>query len=550
MRAAAMMEVQMKLFTVSARITAMVILSCLSLLIIGALGLQTSRSEIRNIERIRSDSLPSVITLAGARQSLTEARVSSYKMLSEDEQGRPATVEAFNKRIATSLDELSQYEKYVADDMDKQMLDKDKASISAYAAFITSQIIPPVAAGQKDEAFRAMKAQGRTLVEEATQSLDQHIEFNKKNVDSFAQDSLNTASTGSTITIVTIVIALILVAALGFQVARETRERLYRLKDFLVHVGDSRDFTGRVRVTRLDELGLMGNALNHLLGRLQESLKAITEHAESVAGASEQLAASSSQVASASNHQSEAASNVAATVEEMTVSINHVGDRAGEAARLAKDSEQRAAQGEQVVQQTADEIHAISETVHLASSLIEALESDARKISGVVAVIKEVADQTNLLALNAAIEAARAGEQGRGFAVVADEVRKLAERTALSTQEIATTIEAMNGSSRNAVSSMHNVVERVSGGVARAQQTSDAIKAIGEASRSTEVTVGEISAAIQEQGSATNNIAVQVERIAQMSEESSSAALETSDAALKLDELAKEMQRITSAYRV
>ncbi|WP_417071192.1 methyl-accepting chemotaxis protein [Niveibacterium terrae] len=540
----------MKLFTVSARITAMVVLSCLSLLVVGILGQQTSRSEIRNIEQIRSDSLPSVITLAEARQSLTEARVSSYKMLGEDDQGRSVTVASFNKRIATALDKLSNYEKYLSDDEDRKLLEKDKASISAYANFIATQVVPPTSSGQKDLAFNAMKGPGRTMVEAATQSLDRHIEYNKKNVDSFAQDSLSTANTGSTVTIVTIVIALLLVAALGFQVARETRERLYRLKDFLVHVADQRDFTGRVRVTRLDELGLMGNAVNHLLGRLQESFKSITEHAESVAGASEQLAASSGQVASASNQQSEAASNVAATVEEMTVSINHVGDRAGEAARLAKDSEQRAAQGEQVVGQTADEIHAISETVHRASSQIEALEADARKISGVVAVIKEVADQTNLLALNAAIEAARAGEQGRGFAVVADEVRKLAERTALSTQEISTTIEAMNGSSRNAVDSMHNVVERVSGGVARAQQTSDAIKAIGEASRNTEVTVGEISDAIQEQGSATNNIAVQVERIAQMSEESSSAARETSDAALKLDGLAKELQRITSAYRV
>ena len=540
----------MNLFTVSARITAMVILSCLSLLVVGALGQQTSRSEINNIEKFRSDSLPSVITLAEARQSLTEARASTWRLILDDEQGRPATLERFNKRIAASLDELSKYEKYVDDDKDRQMLDKDKASISAFAAFVNSEVIPKVSAGQKDEAFAAMKAQGKALAEVVTQSLDQHIEFNKKSADDFTQDSLNTASTGRTITIVTIVVALLLVAALGFHLARETRERLYRLKDFLVHVGDKRDFTGRVRVTRLDEVGLMGNAINQLLGRLQESLKAITEHAESVAGASEQLAASSSQVASASNHQSEAASNVAATVEEMTVSINHVGDRAGEAARLAKESEALAAQGEQVVGQTASDIHAISETVRLASSQIEALEADARKISGVVAVIKEVADQTNLLALNAAIEAARAGEQGRGFAVVADEVRKLAERTALSTQEISTTIAAMGGSSSKAVGSMHQVVEMVSGGVGRAQQTSAAIKEIGEASRSTEVTVGEISAAIQEQGSATNNIAVQVERIAQMSEESSSAARETSDAALQLDELAKEMQRITSAYRV
>ena len=310
------------------------------------------------------------------------------------------------------------------------------------------------------------------------------------------------------------------------------------------------DFTVNAEVIGKDEISEVATAINRLINKLQANLKTIAQGANSVASAASLMATSSNQVATASHEQSESASDMAATVEEMTVSINHVGDRAQEANRISSESGDLAISGEKIINQTVTDIQDIATTVGEAAELIHGLEKHSQEISNVVSVIKEVADQTNLLALNAAIEAARAGEQGRGFAVVADEVRKLAERTAMSTQEISGTIATMRTSASNAVASMEGVVDKVAKGVESAQEASEAIRMMGEGSRSAVGMVEEIATAIREQATATNSIAMQVERIAQMSEESSAAAGNSAETARNLDRLATDMQGVVNTYKL
>ena len=540
----------MKNVTIAHRIILMIGASVLSLLLIGAVGLSVSNDETESIRRVNDESLSGIMKLSEARHAFMQVRVNFLMYgLSSDAAKRQALEERLNAREKKASQLLKDYENLATNDEDRKLLADDVGSLNRFIELVNSKVLPKLR-NHEDDAARDLIEQATVLSTKTQESFDAHMAFKDKQADEVAATAFAGAKQGQTITIGTILAGVIVVCTLGILMLRNIRSSLNQIQSMVNRVESEMDFTVRVKVNKQDEIGQTTSALNRLLDKLQSNLKSISTGAQSVASAASTMATTSKQVATASHQQSEAASNMAATVEEMTVSINHVADRAQEANRISSESGQLATSGERVIGQTAEDIHDIAATVEAAAELINGLEQHSQEISNVVQVIKDVADQTNLLALNAAIEAARAGEQGRGFAVVADEVRKLAERTSASTQEIATTIDSMRISAGNAVSSMQGVVGKVTQGVERAQEANESIKQIGEGSRNAVDMVEEIASAIREQGSATNNIATQVERIAQMSEESSAAAGHSADAADELDRLAIEMQHIVSTYRL
>ncbi|MBZ0132245.1 MAG: methyl-accepting chemotaxis protein [Rhodocyclaceae bacterium] len=309
------------------------------------------------------------------------------------------------------------------------------------------------------------------------------------------------------------------------------------------------DLTADIKVRAGDSSSLIAATRNMQIS-LRKMVADLKQSAEGVAAAAQQLSSSSSQVATATAHQSEAASSMAAAVEEMTVSINHVSDSAREAHSVTAETGDLSQEGNRVIEDTVAEMQHISRTVGEAAGTIQAVGESSQKISSIVQVIKDVADQTNLLALNAAIEAARAGEQGRGFAVVADEVRKLAERTAQATTEISGMIDAVQSSAHAAVGTMQQAVSRVEQGVGMAQKASDSMLGISGGAQKVVSSVNEISNALKEQSVASNEIASNVEKIAQMSEENSAATREAADTAHQLEELALATRQAVSQFRV
>jgi len=234
----------------------------------------------------------------------------------------------------------------------------------------------------------------------------------------------------------------------------------------------------------------------------------------------------------------------------MTVSINFVTDSAKSAHALADEARKFSIEGAKHVQETVGEINTISGSVENSTHAVRVLGEQSQKISGIVGVIREIADQTNLLALNAAIEAARAGEQGRGFAVVADEVRKLAEKTTSSTQEISTMIGEIQQGTQTAVKHMELGTSQVEKGVTVAAATGEAMNSIEAGAVKVLAAVDEISTALQEQATASNQISQGVERIAQMTEENSAAVNEVSRAAGELQKLATTLKGNVGRFKL
>ena len=541
----------MKNFTIARRVLLMIGASVLALVLVGLVGLTVVDRQTGSIKLISDDTLASIQKLSKVQKSLLMLRVSVYAHVLNND---PFSRLTFDKRVEDDTKRLQEsfkdYESHVANEEDRKLLEADRKGVTVFLELVDKQIIPLSRSSKNAEAKAILEEQAASVGDTAVAALDNHMAFNEKRAAEMAENAFTEAVAGRAKSLAVIVAGVAAVGLLGFFLLTNIKSSLGSIQSMVNRIESDLDFTVRVSVDRRDEIGQTTAALNRLLDKLQNSLRSIAAGAQSVASASNAMSNTSNQVAAASHQQSEAASDMAATVEQMTVSINHVGDRALEANRISSESGHLASSGEKVIGQTAGDIQDIAATVHEAAALIHGLEEHSQQISKVAAVIKEVADQTNLLALNAAIEAARAGEQGRGFAVVADEVRKLAERTSASTQEIASIIDAMRSSAGNVASSMQGVVAKVEHGVERAQAANTSIKQIGDGSRRTVGMVEEIAEAIREQGAAANNIASQVERIAQMSEESSAAAENSAHAAQELDRLAADMQRIVSAYRL
>jgi methyl-accepting chemotaxis protein len=283
---------------------------------------------------------------------------------------------------------------------------------------------------------------------------------------------------------------------------------------------------------------------------LRTMIRSILNNAATLSTASSQLLTTFENVSEHAQQHGESASSMAAAVEEMTVSIDQVAENAQEAHSISMQASELSTEGTHIIESAASEMQKISDAVQSSATVIEDLGRHSEQISSIVNTIKEIADQTNLLALNAAIEAARAGEQGRGFAVVADEVRKLAERTSLSTTEIASMVGKIQNGTRSAVNSMQSGVVQAGKGVELATQAGNSINEIRSGSMRVTEVVNSISEAIREQVTASSEIAKSVEQVAQMSEANAVAMKDTTQAAHHLKQLSSSLNDSVSRFKL
>ncbi len=332
----------------------------------------------------------------------------------------------------------------------------------------------------------------------------------------------------------------------GF-VSRPLRQTVEAMEDIAQGEGD---LTRRLPVRGSDEIAMLSAAFNRFVEKVQTLVREVTGSISQLASAAEEMSLITGETRNGVQRQRNETEQVATAMNEMTATVQEVARHAESAAAAAQKADEQANSGRQVVQGTVNAIHKLAAEVEKAAEVIGHLEQDSDQIGGVLEVIRGIAEQTNLLALNAAIEAARAGEQGRGFAVVADEVRSLASRTQESTEEIQQMIEKLQSGARDAVQVMEQGRSMAQESVEQAGQAGQALDGITGAVDQITTMNNQIAEAARQQGEVAEEINQNVINISQVADETASGTDQLAKASDDLARLSAELQSLVASFKV
>ena len=311
------------------------------------------------------------------------------------------------------------------------------------------------------------------------------------------------------------------------------------------------DLTGSdLLIHSRDEIGELSESINAMQHSLRDTISSVSASAERIATASEEFSATAAEQAAGAETQKDQTHQVATAMQEMSSTVQQVSDNSNKAAEASRNAADTARKGGSIVDDTLSKMRAIADSVGQTAKKVQELGKSSNQIGEIIGVIDDIADQTNLLALNAAIEAARAGEQGRGFAVVADEVRKLAERTSKATKEITQMIQNIQTETKSAVEAMQSGTKQVELGVESTTKAGSSLQEIITTSEQVGNMVMLIATAATEQASATDEINSNIEQIAKITQETATGANESAKAVHELSSLATELHSIVSKFKI
>jgi methyl-accepting chemotaxis protein len=399
------------------------------------------------------------------------------------------------------------------------------------------ELFLPFGIGQTDARWTLMMQLPLAAVMADSQKLQSDLQAQRK-----------TDTVGMTIAgLVVAGLGLLVIWLVGHGIARPLKQMVAMLNDIAQGEGD---LTRRLTSDRADELGAIASGFNTFLIKLQGMITQVVSSVQKVSDSSEHTADIAIRTNQGVHKQMVEIDQVATAVHEMTATAQDVARNATQAAQAASHADQAASQGMRIVRDTSASIGVLAEEIGKAVAVVQTLAKDSENINAILTAIRGIAEQTNLLALNAAIEAARAGEQGRGFAVVADEVRNLAQKTQQATEEIQTMIQQLQQGTRDVVRVMEDSQNRTDESVHHAAKAAEALETITQAVSVINDMNTQIASAAEEQSAVAEDINRNVINIGQVANEVAGGADESSAASADLTKLAEQQRRLINQFKV
>ncbi|ETT48442.1 methyl-accepting chemotaxis protein [Paenibacillus sp. FSL P4-0338] len=503
---------------------------------VGLYGLSNLGSINKSLDDMYVNNLVPVSSLQSSQNSFSVMRgIVRDLYIKQTPQERQQRVEDYKREKQNVLDSIAAFRKTKLSPESVQTIAPFEAAWNEY--LLTYDSLVSLALSGQDEKLLEMlrsstlNSQGDTL----KQILNDLILTNTREADQARQAGAVLYSSSRNITLGIIIGAVILCILLGYIISRIISNPLAKVVKVLSKVADG-DLRSQSDIDTRDEIGILAAKVNEMVASLRKTVGSILLHSQSLSAAAEEISASTQEVASGSTTTADDAGTISELFKELSSAIHSVAQNTEQASMISDETVTIAENGNSIIQESMESMQAVS-------GQMAKLEEDSQKVGEIIDVIEDIADQTNLLALNAAIEAARAGEQGRGFAVVADEVRKLAERSGEATKQITSIIKGMQVNTRYSVSAVQESAEL-------SQKTGVSFHQIVTMVNSAGQKISEIAAASEEQAAQSTNVLAAVESISATTQQSAASSEETASSAQSLASLAEELQSTVSSFRL